>query len=80
MKHISFVPCPSLGSKTCDNAYLTRLHQVVHFEAQENLIQETGLWHNTFPRLDARHIYYVAHYSPCFPKNNLDSFCVFHYL
>ena len=52
--------------KACNNAYLTYVHHVDCCVAIETLIQETGLWRNTFSRPDALHIHYFAHDTPCF--------------
>ena len=51
---------------TCYNYYLTRVHHVVCCVYQESALQETGLFHNTFLRIDAQHLYYVAHDTPFF--------------
>ena len=62
---------------TCDNAYLTRIHRVVCCVGLENSIQETGLFHNKFSRLDYLHSYCVAHNTSCLSNFFIDIFLFF---
>ena len=62
---IAHVSCPSFYQNTRDNDYLIHVHHVVYRVSKKSLMKENGLWHNKFSRPDARHIYYVAHYTLC---------------
>ena len=61
-----------------DKYDLTRVQHVVCCADQKIAIQETGLSHNTSSRLDARHLYYVAHDTPCLSTFFYFAFFVFY--